>query len=222
MRRFLVLPLAALLVLVVAAPVAAGPNTSNTSGSGKTVYGDWSSAGSFGYAYLGQENGQPGFGEIYQESGEWVECPAPEGGAEPAPEKPAPEDAVPGEGYYGFVGTRTYGWAYDVQITFSRRLETGTVTGHVDLWTETVDECAGIYGDPLNEQADLSISLTGIGDLATFRGTGSYQIPSVFNGHYNSRGKERAAEGSILAGPIDATFNFAYMSELTWTEHVNN
>ncbi len=71
-------------------------------------------------------------------------------------------------------------------------------------------------------QADLSISLTGIGDLGSFRGTGRYQVPSEFNGHYNYRGKERAAEGSILAGPIDATFNFAYMSELMWTEHVNN
>jgi hypothetical protein len=221
MRRFLVLPLAALLVLVVAAPVAAGPNTSNTSGIGRTVYGDWSDGSTFGYAYFGQEKGQPGFGELYQESGEYVEC-SPDGGIAPAPEKIAPADPGPGEGYYGFVGTRTFGYSGDVEITFSRRLETGTVTGHVELWTQTVDECAGIYGDSTYELADLSLVVTGVGELATFRGSGSYQIPSEFNGHQNYRGKERLASGSILAGPIDAVFGYAYMSEVTWTEHINS
>jgi hypothetical protein len=222
MRRFLVLPLAALLVLVVAAPVAAGPNTSNTSGTGRTVYGDWSDGSTFGYAYFGQEKGQPGFGELYQESGEWVECSPPEGEVAPEPEKIAPADTGPGDGYYGFVGTRTFGYSGDVEITFSRRLETGTVTGHVELWTETVDECAGTYGDATYELADLSIQVTGVGDVATFRGSGSYKIPSEFNGHQNYRGKERMATGSILAGPIDAEFGYAYMSEVTWTEHVNS
>lgn len=221
MRRFMGLPLAALLAIVVAAPAFAGANTSNTSGTGRTVYGDWADGSMYGYAYFGQENGQPGFGELYQESGEWVECAPPEGGSEPAATAISPDATGPGEGYYGFVGTRTYGFASDVQITFTRRLEAGAVTGHAELWTETVDDCAGVYGDPEYAQVDLSISLTGIGDLATFRGTGSYQIPSEFNGHYNYRGKERQAAGSVLAGPIDATFDFAYMSEVSWSEHTN-
>lgn len=222
MRKFWVLPLAALLAVIVAAPVSAGANTSNTSGTGRTVYGDWSDGSTFGYAYFGQEKGQPGFGEIYQESGEWVECSPPDGGAAPAPEKIGPTDTGPGEGYYGFVGTRTFGYSGDVEITFSRRLETGTVTGQVELWTETVDECAGTYGDPTYELADLSVQVTGVGELASFRGSGSFQIPSEFNGHQNYRGKERLATGSILAGPIDTDFGYAYMSEVTWTEHINS
>ena len=222
MRKYLALPLAALLAVVVAAPAFAGANTSNTSGTGRTVYGAWFDGSTYGYAYFGQESGQPGFGEIYEEAGAWVECAPPEGGGEPALEAIGPDDTGPGEGYYGFVGLRTYGWAYDVQITFSRRLETGLVTGHAELWTQTVDDCAGVYDDPIYEQVDLSISLTGIGSLATFRGSGSYKIPSEFNGHQNYRGKERQAAGSVLAGPIDATFDFAYMSEFSWTEHTNS
>lgn len=222
MRKFWGLPLAALLVLVVAAPAAAGANTSNTSGSGKTVYGEWSSAGTYGYAYVGQENGQPGFGEIYQETGEWVECAPPDGGGgKGLVDAIGPTDTTPGEGFYGFVGTRTYGYGSDLQVTFSRRLDTGSVSGQVELWTETVDECAGIFGDSVYELAELSMTLTGVGDLATFRGSGSYQVPSQFNGHYNYRGKERQATGSILAGSIDATFGFAYLSEITWSEHTN-
>ena len=222
MRKAWVLPLTSLLMLVVAAPVSAGANTSNTSGTGRTVYGEWSDVGVYGYAYFGQESGQPGFGDIYEESGEWVECQPVEGGAEPAPKAVAPTDTGPGEGYYGFVGTRTFGYAYGVEITLSRRLASGTVTGQVELWTETVDECAGIYGDGSSVIATIDVTATGIGPLASFRGSGSYKIPSEFNGHDSYRGTERQASGSVVAGTvIDASFDFGYMSRVTWTSHSN-
>jgi len=220
MRRFAVLPMAGLLVLVVAAPVAAGPNVSNTSGSGEFVYGEWYGEASFGYVSLAEESGYGSWGEIFQQTGDWVLC-------EPAGDEPdgelGPTDTEPGEGIQGFVGTVTWGYAYDVQIDFSRRLETGTASGQVQLYTETIDECAGIYGgDPVFESTTLDVALTGVGRLVSFRGTGSYQVPSEFNGHQNYRGKERQASGSIVAGSaIDATFDWAYMSQLTWSEHIN-
>jgi hypothetical protein len=224
MRRFMVIPLAGLLVLGAAAPVLAGPNVSNTSGSGKTIYGEWSSAGTYGYVFLGEETGYGGFGEIYQESGEYVEC-APV--VDPGTKKNAsvPQDTTPpGEGFYGFVGTRTYGWAFDLEITLSRRLETGTATGSAELYTETINECEGIYGgDPVAEIVPLKVSVAGVGSLASFRGSGSYKIPSEFNGHESYRGTERQATGFAVAGEtIDATFDFAYMSLVTWSQHVNN
>jgi hypothetical protein len=217
MRKLMVLPLAGLLALGVVGPVAAGPNVSNTSGSGETIYGEWYGEDTYGYAFLGEESGYGGFGDIYQESGTWVECPpAGESGIGTMDTKPADET-------YGFVGTRTWGYAYDVEIEFSRRLETGHATGSVELYTETVDECNGIYGgDAVADVGSLDVTVTGVGSLATFRGSGSYKIPSEFNGHQNYRGKERLATGSILAGPIDAEFGYAYMSEVTWTEHVNS
>jgi hypothetical protein len=218
MRKLMVLPLAGLLALGMVGPVAAGPNVSNSSGTGETIYGEWSTDTGYGYVYLGEESGYGGFGDIYQESGTWVEC-------EPAGDDvPSPKDTGPGDGYYGFVGTRTWGYAYDVQVDFSRRLETGEATGTVELYTETVDECNGVYGgDAMAEVGALDVTVIGVGPLGTFRGTGSYQIPSEFNGHQNYRGKERQATGSVLAaGSIDATFGFGYMSEVTWTEHQNS
>lgn len=224
MRRFMVVPLAALLVLAVAAPVSAGPNVSNTSGGGSVVQGYWSSEDTYGGVFLWQEKGQPGFGDIYQESGTWVLCPPPEPAPEAAPTAAGigPLDTGGGGEFYGFQGTRTYGYAYDVTITLSRRLETGTATGTVELWTSVVDECAGIWGDPTYEQADLSVALTGVGDLVMFRGMGSQQVPSEFNGHYNYRGKERQATGSVEAGSISANFDWSAMSQFSWSEHVNS
>lgn len=220
MRRFMVVPLAGLLVLGAAAPVLAGPNVSNTSGSGKAIYGEWSGEGTYGYVFIGEESGYGGFGDIYQESGEYVECetaPAP-----PEKGKPSAEDTTPGEEFYGFVGTRTYGYVFDLQVTLSRRLETGTATGSAELFTETVDECQGIYGgEPVVEVVPINVSVTGIGSLASFRGTGSYKIPSEFNGHDNYRGTERQATGSVVAGSIDATLDWGYMSQVTWTQHTN-
>lgn len=222
MRKFMILPMAGILALTIAGPAMAGPNVSNTSGSGESIYGEWSGEGTYGYVFAGEESGYGGFVDIYQESGEWVLCPtAPVGGNEGTP---APTDTTPGDEYFGFVGTRTWGYGYDIQVDLSRRLETGTATGTVELYTETVNECEGIYGgDAVAEVGSLSLSVTGVGPLASFRGSGSYKIPSEFNGHSNYRGSERQASGSIVAGSaIDATLGWGYMSKVTWTEHVNS
>jgi hypothetical protein len=134
--------------------VAAGPNVSNTSGTGETMYGDWSTPTGYGYVFLGEESGQGGFGDVYQEEGTWVEC-------SPSDEPVAnTKDTGPGEGEYGFVGTRTWGYAYDVQIDLPRRLETGHATGTVDLFTETVDECNGVYGGDAVEYSDVPMQAT--------------------------------------------------------------
>ncbi len=218
MRKLMVLPMAGLLALSVAGPVAAGPNVSNTSGTGETMYGEWSTANGYGYVFLGEESGQGGYGDVYQEEGTWVECSPSD---EPVADT---KDTGPGEGEYGFVGTRTYGYAYDVQIDLSRRLETGRATGTVELYTETVDECNGVYGgDAVAETGSIEVTLAGVGPLGTFKGTGSYKIPSEFNGHQSSRGTERLASGSaVAAGSIDVTFGYAYMSRISWSEHTNS
>jgi hypothetical protein len=217
MRRLMVLLMAGLVALGVAGPVAAAPNVSNTSGSGETIYGEWSGEGTFGYIYLGEESGYGGFGDIYQETGEWVPCEAPV----PTSDKPIAQDTTPGEEFYGFVGTRTWGFGSDVTIDISRKFETAHATGSIELYTQTVDECAGVYGDePVAVLGSLDVTVTGVGPIATFRGHGSYRIPSEFSGHENYRGKERAVTGSVLAGgSIDVTFDSGYMSALTWSMH---
>jgi hypothetical protein len=215
MRKFMVLPMAGLLALGVVGPVSAAPNVSNTSGTGESIYGEWSAAGTSGYIFLGEDSTYGGFGDIYQETGAWVEC-------DPTA-APVIKDTTPGDVVYGFVGTRTYGYAYDLRIDFSRRLETGTASGSVELYTDTVDECNGIYGgEPVGDVGTLNVTLKSAGALATFRGRGIYKIPSEFNGHENYRGQERAASGSVVAGStINATFG-GDMSVVTWTDHVNS
>ena len=215
MRKFMVLPLAALLSLTLAGPALAGPNVSNTSGSGQSIYAEWQAEGTYGYLMVGEDSGQGSFGEVYQESGSWVACEGAGG--------PSTQDTGGGEKPYGFVGTRTSGWAFDLEVTLSRRLETGTATGSVELYTETVDECNGIYGgEPVVEIGTINVSATGVGSLANFRGSGAYKSPSEFNGHENYRGSERQAGGTVVAGnAIDAAFDWGYMSKVTWTSHAN-
>ena len=208
MRRLMVLLMAGVATLGVAGPVAAAPNVSNTSGSGETIYGEWSGEGTFGYVYLGEETGYGGFGDIYQETGEWVPCEASAPAPAPAPDKPIAQDTTPGEEFYGFVGTRSWGFASDVRIDITRKFDTARATGTIELYTQTVDECAGEYGDdPVAELGSIDVTVTGAGPIATFRGHGSYRMPSEFGGHENYRGRERAATGSVVAGgSIDTTF----------------
>ena len=108
-------------------------------------------------------------------------------------------------GDYGFVGTRTWGYRRAAsRVDLSRRLDSGHATGSIELYTATVDECAGDYGDDaVSEVVTLDVSVTATGPLATFRGHGSYKVPSEFNAHQNYRGKERAASGTVVGRLLD-------------------
>jgi hypothetical protein len=205
MRRFIGIPAAGLLLLAIAAPVAAGPNVENTSGQGSVLYGEWYGTSSSGHAFVEQDKGQPGYGEIYEENGAWVVCP---GGTEE-------------EGPYGFQGTTTWGWAYDVEVSISRRLKTATASGTVDLIVDAIDECAGSY-DSDSTTESFSIDLLGAGSVATYRNSGSYKVPSEFNSHGRERGKERGATGSIDLGSAGSrTFDWAVMTQFSWGGHTN-
>jgi hypothetical protein len=221
MRKLMVLPMAGLLALGVVGPVAAAPNVSNTSGTTEAIYGEWSGGGGYGYVFLGEESGYGGYGDIYQESGEWVECTPADG---PAPDGPKILDTGGPEGEsYGFVGTRTWGYAEDLRIDFSKKFDSGRATGSFELYTETVNECEGVYGDAITETGALDITVTGVGSIVTFRGSGSYKVPSEFNAHSSQRGKERPATGAVVVGTvIDATFTYGYMSQSSWTDHSNS
>ena len=215
MRRFMILVMAGAVALGMAGPVSAGANVSNTSGSGQTIYGDWSSEDTYGSIYLGNDSTYGAFGDVYVETGQWVPCDGQ------APEKGAavPADATPGDEYHGFVGTRTWGSADGLTIQISRRLETGTASGSIVLYTSTVDECNGVYGDPVESVGTLEVSVTGTGPIVSYRWTSHYKVPDQFSGHDNYRAKERAVSGSLVAGgQIDTEFT-GYMSQVTWSAH---
>jgi hypothetical protein len=221
MRKLMVLPLAGLLALGVVGPVAAAPNVSNTSGGGESIYGEWSAEGTYGSVSVGEDSQYGGYADIYQESGTWVECDP--GAVEPGKDTASTQDTTPGDGDYGFVGTRIWGSGEGLAVDLSRRLDSGHATGSIELYTATVDECAGDYGDDaVSEVATLDVRVTATGPLVSFRGHGSYKLPSEFNAHENYRGKERAASGTVSAGTlIDATLSYAGMSVFTWSDHSN-
>lgn len=205
MRKFAVIPMAGLLVLAIAAPAAAGgPNVSNQSGSLKVVNGEWYGEASSGYTYFVTDSSYGAYGEFYEESGEWIPC----------------DEA--GESY-GFTGTRTYGWAGDLQIELDSRLDHASVNGTLELYTETVDECAGSYGDGASSSVSFSASLDGVGEAASFRNSGSYKVPGDFNSHSKQSGKERQATGSIDLGDAGIRqFDWGMLATVKWSDHSNN
>ena len=143
MRKFMVVPMAGLLALGIAAPAAAAPNVSNTSGTGQSVYGEWSSAVGRDTSRSASISAYGSYAEVYQESGTWVEC-AP--GDEPPPDKGAiAYDTTPGDGGYGFVGTRTFGYGSDIRL--DPVAEAGQRPGdrHARaVQSETVNDCNGV------------------------------------------------------------------------------
>jgi hypothetical protein len=205
MRKFLVLPMAGIMLLAGAAPVAAGANASNTSGSGRTIQGEWYDGTTYGFVILLEESSGE-YGELYEESGEWVLCTP---------------GASPEEEVYGFVGTRTFGWSSEIDMSLASKLSSGTATAAFEVGIETVDDCTGA-SEVEFELITIAIDVVADGSLVTFRNAGSFQVPGEFNAHARYRGRERQAAGSIDLGPLGSrTLGYAVMAEYSWSEHAN-
>lgn len=202
MRKLMIIPLAGALVLAAAAPVAAGPNTSNLSGSGRTIQGEWYTDSGYGSVYLFDESTGT-YGEIFEESGEYAACDGPDGDI------------------YGFQGTRMQGWAQGLTISVDAKLSAGAAAGDFEIAIETVDECTGSY-DVAFETATVTVDVTGTGSVATFRNSGTFKIPGEYNSHSRYRGKERPGIGAIDLGSMGTRdFGWAIMASYSWSEHSN-
>ena len=203
MRKLMIIPLAGALVLAAAAPVAAGPNTSNLSGSGRTIQGEWYTDSGYGSVYLFDESTGT-YGEIFEESGEYAACDGSDGDV------------------YGFQGTRMQGWAQGLTIGVDAKLSAGTAAGDFEIAIETVDECIGSY-DVAFDTATVTVDVTGTGSVATFRNSGTFKIPGEFNAHSRYRGKERPATGGIDLGSMGTRdFDWAiHAASYSWSEHSN-
>lgn len=215
MGRFLVLPLAGLLALAAAAPVAAGANVRNDSGSFREAYGTWGSFDegpeleTYGEFFVVQ-TADGGYLEYLSEStGTYVECAGGEIG----------KDDTGGE-YYGFVGTRTFAWG-ETSLSLTRRLTDGSATGSIQFETSTIDECAGVWDVTASGDATLDLQLTGVGDLVSFKTSDSVKIPGSLNGHSTYKGIQREASGTIDFGLGSRTLDDAAMASVTWTDHCN-
>jgi hypothetical protein len=198
----MIIPLVGVLVVGAAAPVAAGPNTSNTSGSGRTIQAEWYGESGWGSVYLFEESNGT-YGELFDETGDYVQC-------DPADEYD-----------YRFRGTRIYGWAQGLSISLDTKLRTGSASGDFEVWIETVDECTW-SSEGTSAQVHVRVDLTGTGSAATFRSSGSFKIPGDYNAHDRYRGTERAATGTVDLGSFGAReVDWALMATYSWSEHRN-
>jgi hypothetical protein len=202
MRRLMIIPLVGALVLAAAAPVAAGPNTSNTSGSGRTIQAEWYADSSHGSVYLFEESNGT-YGELFDESGDYVQCD--------------PSD----EYDYRFQGTRIFGWGQDLTVDLDTKLRTGSASGDFEIVIETVDECAW-SSEATFDVVHVVVDLVGTGPSATFRSSGSFKIPGDYNSHDRYRGTERAATGTVDLGSLGSRdVDWAMMASYSWSEHSN-
>jgi hypothetical protein len=214
MRRFLVVPFAAVLLVVLAAPVAAGQTVYNSSGSVTVAEGDWSSfdeatgAATYGYAaaYRAQGDSQA-YLDFSQETDRWVLCS--DGGT--------PDD--PSDDAYGLVASFTYG-SGPATLDVGKSYSTAGATATVDLSVGSFDECAGTKDFTTAEGVRVSLDLSGTSPLVKTSDHGSFHVPNQFNGHSTYRTTYREAEGSVTVGgqSIEA---YGAIGKVSWSEHSN-
>jgi hypothetical protein len=220
MRRFTVFPLALLLAFVLAAPVAAGANVTNQSGTFDVANGYWYSydeatgVDSSGGIQVAQADGQTYF-DLYDQSGAYVDCST----GLPAKGGVTTKDTTGGG--YGFKGTQSYAMGGEPTVSFGRRLSGVTASGAVDVVTYAIDDCAGTYDLVKEGNETLALALTGTGPVISFKDTSSIRIPAALNGHASESGDYRAATGTVDFGRGSRAIVDGQIAHVTWRNHCN-
>ncbi len=209
MRKFMVLPTAALLALAIAAPVSAGANVSNTSQSAVAAQGSWySNAGgvdTYGSVNAWQDSGSPtAFVELYEESGQYVDC--------------TPADST--DDYFGFQGQSRYGYG-DGSLTIGRGQADAHASGTLEISTAVIDDCAGTYSESTVSGVAVSLDLVANGPKIMERGTWSFKIPSQFNTHSSYSTTARSAAGTARIGDAPAFAVDGRIGKISWRDHGN-
>lgn len=208
MRKFMVLPAAALLALAIAAPVSAGANVANTSGSAVTAQGSWeSNAGgveTYGGLYAWQDSGSSSaYLEFFEQVGEYVDC--------------TPADDT--DDFYGFQGQYRYGYG-DGTLKVGRGSADAQASGTLEVMTTDVDDCAGIYDETTVGAVAVSLDLVANGPRIMERGTWSFRIPSRFNSHSSYSTTARSAAGTATIGGSSITVDGG-IGKISWRDHGN-
>lgn len=209
MRKFMVIPLAALLVLAVAAPASAGANTYNASGSALTAQGFWSSeAGggwTFGSLYAWQESGSSStYLEFFEETGQYVDC--------------TPADET--DESYGFQGEFRYGFG-EGTLKISQGSADAHASGTLEMFTTSIDECTGEYNEAAGGSVEVSLDLVATGPKIMERGTSSFKIPGEYNGHSSYSTTSRAAAGTASIDGSEIAVEGG-IGKISWRDHGNN
>ena len=208
MRKFIVIPLAALLVLAVAAPASAGANTYNSSGSALTAQGYWSSEAGGGWTsgslYAWQETGSSStYRDFFEENGAYVDC--------------TPADDT--DEFYGFQGQYRYGYG-EGALTMGKGLSQAHASGVLEIGTVTVDECVGLYEESWASAVPVSLDLVATGPKVMERGTSSFKIPGESNGHSSYSTTSRTAAGTATIDGSEIAVEGG-IGKVSWRDHGN-
>jgi hypothetical protein len=208
MRKFMVLPLAALLVLTVAAPAFAGANVSNSSQSALTAQGSWfSQAGDgeiYGSLYAWQDSGSTSaYMEFFEESGQYVDC--------------TPADET--DESYGFQGQYRFGYG-EGTLAIGRGSTDAHASGVLEIYTTIVDDCIGSYAGSEEGSVAVSLDLVANGPKVMERGTWSFKIPSEFNGHSSYSTTYCTADGIAVIGDDEIAVDGG-IGKVSWRDHSN-
>jgi hypothetical protein len=206
MRKFIVLPVAALLALAIAAPVSAGANVANGSSSAVTAQGSWYSDGGgkpSGYLFAWQDSGAPSaYLEFYDQSGQYVDC--------------TPADDT--DDLYGFQGQYRSGFG-EGTLSMGRGMGDAHVSSTVEVYVTVVDECAGTYVESTIDGVAVSLDLVATGPKMMERSTWSFKIPSEFNGHSSYSTTARNAAGTVTIGSGPAIAVDGGIGKVSWRDH---
>jgi hypothetical protein len=199
----MIIPLAALLVLAVAAPASAGANVSNSSGSALTAQGSWSTPdGGYGSFNAWQETGSSSaYLDFFEENGQYVDC------------TPADDS----DDLYGFQGEIRYGYGEGTMTGGT----SGTVaSGTLDIGTVTIDDCTGEVSETWASGIPVTLRLVASGSKIMERGTWSFKVPSEYNGHSSYSTTYRLATGSVDIGDSDYIVDGS-IGKVSWRDHGN-
>jgi len=211
MRKLLVLPMAALLIGAIAAPVSAGANVNNSSQSATTAQGYWGSGGkeggveAYGSLYAWQDSGSSAaYVEFSEGSGQWVDC--------------TPADDT--DDFYGFQGQSRYG-SGDGTLKVGKGSSDAHASATLEIYSYVIDDCAGTYDETSEDGVLVSLDLVATGPKIMERGTGSFKIPSQFNSHSSYSTTSRSAAGTATIGDGPAITVDGGIGTVSWRDHSN-
>jgi hypothetical protein len=210
MRKFMVLPAAALLALAIAVPVSAGANVTNSSQSATTAQSFWGSGGkegleTYGSLYAWQDSGSPSaYVEFSEGSGQWVDC--------------TPADDT--DDFYGFQGQSRYG-SGEGTLKVGKGSSDAHASAILEIYTSVIDECAGTYKETSANGVLVSLDLVANGPKIMERGTGSFKIPSQFNSHSSYTTTSRSAAGTATIGDGPSIVVDGGIGTVSWRDHSN-
>ena len=214
MRRFMTVPLAGLIALAVAGPVAAGPNVGNFSNSATIAQASWDGYDEAtetyrsGFVAVSKEQGSSqAFAEYSQYQEQFVQCT----GAD------TPDD--PDDDSFGVISSNTWGYG-PASLAVARNYSSASADGTLDAAREDFNECTGEW--TYEELPDLAFSLDLTATSATVKesGRGSFHLPGEFNSHSSYKAAYRFAEGTLDG--IDGSQAVSGMiGKVTWMEHTN-